>query len=346
MLFNVNNANRIVFVFVLLGVAFLGVFISIILINNKTFVDKVYYRTVVDNARGLGAKPPIYFKGIEIGRVTDFSLNEKNNEVEANFYVYSDFQSKIVRYAILADNKSILINNATEFELLVPNTEQNQGYSEHLVAGSLVPFISSRQAKDYIKQNKVTVPANSVDSIVTSVNDLLLNLQRSDNPEAGSLFKLLDRAAKMSDNLLLLSESLAKTSLISDAELLVDNTNSVVKGLPESKAKMDELLLRSSKLVAQLEQLTKQYKDPIAIMDKATQGKLPEILDNLNQSLVVVKDLVNEVHSERMQIMVTMDTVLKVLNKMDKTLQGVNNNPLLKGGIESMPQPKGIEMND
>lgn len=345
MLFNVNQANRVVFIFAALGIGFLALFTTVVLINNKTFVDKVYYRTIVDNAKGLSAKPPINFKGIEIGRVSDFQLNELTNDIEVDFFVYADYQSKVVRFAILADNKSILINNATEFELIMPSTESLK-YGNPLTPGSLVPFISSGQAQTYIRRGLIEVPANSVDSIVASVNNLLLNFQRSDNPEAGSLFRVLDTAAKISDQLLLITEEMADTGLLESAEQIVSNTNQILTGVPQSQERVNSLLDQSEVLLTKLETVLSSYQDPAAIVKDVSNGQVPEILDNVNQSLVVLKEMINEVHAERLQLMVTMNTVLKVLNKMDKTLEGVNNNPLLKGGIEKTPPPKGIETND
>jgi hypothetical protein len=52
--------------------------------------------TVLDNARGLRAKPAIYFKGLEIGRVEAFKLDTYNNDINVDFYIYSQYQSKVV----------------------------------------------------------------------------------------------------------------------------------------------------------------------------------------------------------------------------------------------------------
>ena len=116
--------------------------------------------------------------------------------------------------------------------------------------------------------------------------------------------------------------------------------------VPQTQIEIDELLANTNKLVAQLESVVTSYQDPAAIVDQVSNGQVPVILDNVNESLVIIRGMIDEVHAERMQLMVTINTILKVLNKMDKTLQGVNNNPLLKDGIEQTPPPKGIEMND
>lgn len=345
MINNGKNLNRIVYLFITAGVAFLVAFTTIILINNKTFVDKVYFVSSVNDAKGLGAKPSIFFKGIEIGRITDFRLNEVTNDIDIDFYIFSEYQNKIVQYAVLTGNQNVFLQNATEFELLMPNPSLSAA-AQPLMPGASVPFITSREAQEYIQRGFITIPADSVDSIITSVNNLLINLQRSDNAEAGSLFKLLDRLATMSDHLVTITDQVQQSSVIAETQGLLANTKNVMASVPETQIKIDELLANTNKLVAQLESVVTNYQDPAAIVDQVSNGQVPVILDNVNESLVVIRGMIDEVHAERMQLMVTINTILKVLNKMDKTLQGVNNNPLLKDGIEETPPPKGIEMND
>ncbi|MDC2889697.1 MlaD family protein [Psychrosphaera algicola] len=151
MLNNANRTNRIVFAFVTAGLAFLIAFTVIILINTKALVDKVYYRTILNDAKGLSAKPPIYFKGLEIGRISDFSLNEETNDIEVDFYVFIDYQPKIIQHAVLSGNQNVFLNNATEFELLMPNKLAGYRY-DPLFAGSMVPYIDSDVGRMFVKK--------------------------------------------------------------------------------------------------------------------------------------------------------------------------------------------------
>lgn len=345
MLNNANRTNRIVLLFVTAGLAFLIAFTVIILINTKALVDKVYYRTILNDAKGLSAKPPIYFKGLEIGRITDFKLNEETNDIEVDFYVFIDYQPKIIQHAVLSGNQNVFLNNATEFQLLMPNKLSGYRY-EPLFAGSMVPYIDSDIGRAYVKNGIISKPGNSVDSIISSVNTLLTNLQKSDNPEDGSLFKILDRVASMSDHLLILSQQLSDSSVVNDTEMLMGNANQILVNIPATQIKIDNMVSEASALISELQLVSSQYQDPMGMMEEATAGQLPQIMTNVNESLDLVKGMLDEVYAERMQLAVTVNTLLKVLNRMDKTLQGVNNNPLLKGGIEKDKAVKGIEMND
>ncbi|MDC2889696.1 hypothetical protein [Psychrosphaera algicola] len=179
-----------------------------------------------------------------------------------------------------------------------------------------------------------------MDSIISSVNTLLTNLQKSDNPEDGSLFKILDRVASMSDHLLILSQQLSSSSVVNETELLIANANQILANVPLTQTKIDGLLSEAEALITELQSVSAQYQDPIGLVEQTTGGQLPEIMTNVNESLNLVKGMIDEVYAERMQLAVTVNTLLKVLNRMDKTLQGVNNNPLLKGGIEKTNHQK------
>lgn len=305
----------------------------------------MYYRTILNDAKGLSAKPPIYFKGLEIGRVTDFSLNEETNDIEVDFYVFINYQPKIIQHAVLSSNQNVFLNNATEFELLLPNKLAGYRY-DPLFAGSMVPYIDSEVGRMYVKKGIISPPGNSVDSIISSVNTLLANLQKTDNAEDGSLFKILDRVASMSDHLLLLSQQLSQSAVVDESEQLIANANTILQNVPLTQAKIDTMLVDAEALITELQVISQQYQNPVGLVEEATAGQLPEIMTNVNESLTLVKSMMDEVYAERMQLAVTVNTLLKVLNRMDQTLQGVNNNPLLKGGIEKSKPPKGIEMND
>ena len=111
-----KSTDKIVTLFVLIGLAVLVVFTVMILINNKTFVDKTYYRTVVAHAKGLGAKPAVLFKGFEIGRVDAFRLNPINNDIEVDFWVYDSYKNRIVKHALLIGHQNTLLGDISPFE--------------------------------------------------------------------------------------------------------------------------------------------------------------------------------------------------------------------------------------
>lgn len=342
---NHRSTNRIVALFVLFGIAILAVFTAMILINNKTFADKSYYRTVVQHAKGLSAKPAVLFKGLEIGRVESFRLNPINNDIEVDFWVFDEYKGKIVRHALLIGHQNTLLGDISPFELVLPQMAKVINY-EVLPPGELVPHFTSELGQAYIRNGLVLVEGDSIDSIIASVNTLLLNLQQENNPDAGSLFRILDRIAKITDHLLSVSESLRQSQILPEAEKMLLEGKGFLSEIPATLNQINQLLASIDKTVNSANQVLSGYEKPADIVNDVTDGKIPPMLDNVNASVDVLRQMLADVHAEREQLVITINGIQKVLDRLDKTLQGVNNNPLIKPGIEQKPTTKGIEMNE
>ena len=342
---NPKNTNKIVVLFALLGLGILLVFTAMIVVKNKTFADKTYYRTVVQHAKGLSAKPAVLFMGLEIGRVESFRLNLINNEIEVDFWVFSQYRSKIVRHALLIGHQKTLLGEISPFELVLPEITKVSKY-EQLAPGELVPHINSRLGQAYVKNGLVLVEGDSVDSIIASVNTLLLNLQQENNPDAGSLFRILDRTAKITDHLLNVSQSLRKSRILPESEKMLAETKAFVSQFPETLQKINRLLESVDKAVNQANTTIASYAEPQQLVAGITDNQIPPMLHSMNESLQLLQAMLKDVHAQREQLAITVLSVQQVLDRLDKTLQGMNNNPLLKMGIEAPTKVQGIEMND
>ena len=71
------------------------------------------------------------------------------------------------------------------------------------------------------------------------------------------------------------------------------------------------------------------------------------MIDNVDENLLYLQDILKEVHLQREQLAIAIITLNNTLKIFDKTLQGINNNPLFKEGIE--PDNKtnySIEVNE
>lgn len=342
---NPKNTNKIVFVFISIGLLILAVFTSIILVNNKTFEDKTYYRTILDNAKGLRAKPAIFFKGLEIGRIDAFALNPRTNEIEVDFWVFDQYNSKMVKYALLAGHQNTLFGDMSAFELILPSLVKVKKY-EVLKEGDTIAHINSELGQAYIRNGLIAKQGDSIESIIASVNTLLLNLQQENNPEAGSLFRILDRVAKITDHLLTVSEELRESNILPEAEKTIKGSQDWLNELPKVMNQFNQILSSTNQVLQQAQNTLDSYSKPGTVFKEVTQGKVPMVLDNVNESIEILQLMLKDVHAQREQLAVTVHSVQQVLERLDKTLQGINNNPLLKDGIEEMPEQSGIEMHE
>ena len=386
-----------VITFVILGLSLLIGFSALVLIKNKTLVDKTYFQTILDNANGLSSKPPIYFKGFEIGRIDDFELESETNNIRVKFYIYNNYADKIIKYAVISRIESLVLGTGSQYEILLPQ----QGLIaelEPLREGELVPFITSELGQIYAKKGQITVQLDSIESVLTSANNLLINLQKETDSEAGEIFKTIDKFSKIAESFLAMaqqaedgqlvpeinktvialqtvidtsSNTMGKASKIADSILAVTQRIETEQLVPEIKKTVialqafigttDSTIVKADKAIANVnaffrdaddvaihaDSVLAEYESPADIIASVTENKLPKMIDNIDVNLNYLQGILKEVHSQREQLAMAIISLNNTLSIFDKTLQGVNNNPLFKDGIE--PESKAdnsIEVNE
>jgi len=396
--------NRLVVSFVIMGFILLIAFSLLVLIKNKTLENKVFYHTILDNGSGLSSKPPIYFKGFEIGRIDDFELVSNTNKILVKFFIYENYIDKIIKYAVISRIETLVLGASNQYEILLPKQDLI-AQLEPLPEGGLVPFISSELGQLYAKKGQIPVKRDSIESILSSVNEVLTNLQRESDSEAGAIFKTLDKVSQIADSYLAMAQQAEEDQLIPEIKktiyalqaLIKSSDSSIVKTenaiekiskmadaysviaqqadkvqlVPEIKntiialqtlidsssstiVKADTAIARANSFFSSAEDVAKhtdsllvEYEDPAEIISRASDYKIPGMIENVDVNLLYLQDILKEVHLQREQLATAIISLNKTLKTFDKTLQGVNNNPLFKGGIDAVNKPdNSIEVNE
>jgi phospholipid/cholesterol/gamma-HCH transport system substrate-binding protein len=337
--------NRVVFTFVFIGVVSLFVFTSLILIKNKSFVNRVYFKTVLNDANGLSSRPPIFFKGFEIGRIDTFELDPDTNLINVKFYIYEDYVSKIIKYTVIAKSESVLLGATNQFEILVPNLTENLGKIP-LKEGEVVPFIDSQLGQFYANKGQISVKSDSIESILKSVDNLLINLQKNNNPEAGSIFSILDKLSRISDRVLKITEDVDEQKLVVELSNTIEHLQGVLHNSNQTISHANSALKNAESLFSSAENAVQSYGSPDKIIATVTQGKVPIVLEQASDNLQILQDVLTEAHMQKEQLGLAIIALRSTLEKMEKTLEATNNNPLLKGGIEKEDPPIELELNE
>ena len=338
--------DRLVFTFVIMGFVLLFGFSALVLIKNKTLTKKVYYKTVLDVANGLSGNPHIYFKGFQVGRFDDFELDPATNEVLVKFYIYEDYTDKIVKYAVISRIENLILGTSSEYEILLPNQDM-LAQLEPLKEGDLVPFYDSELGQIYAEKGKITVKFDSIESILASVNDILINLQKESDSEAGAIFQILEKFSTIADSFLQLAEQAEDEQLIPEIKKTVVALQVLLESSNATLLKAEQAIAKADAAAGHVDKVLEAYEDPAEIISKATDHKLPGMIDNADINMVYLQGILKEVHLQREQLAIAIISLNKTLAMFEKTLQGVNNNPLFKDGIEpENTSDKSIEVNE
>ena len=338
--------DRLVITFVIMGFVLLIGFSALVMIKNKTLTNKVYYQTILDEATGLSSKPPIYFKGFQIGRIDEFELDSATNNILVKFYVYENYSDKIIKYAVISRIENLILGTSNQYEILLP-TQELISQLEPLEEGGLVPFYNSEMGQEYARKGKIAVKFDSIESILTSVNNILLNLQKESDSEAGAIFQILEKFSTIADSLQKMADQAEKEQLIPEfkktlvaLQAMIDRSDAVFARAEIAITNLDEAAKHADTVLV-------AYENPAEIIANATDHKLPNMIDNVDVNLVYIQGILKEVHLQREQLAEAIILLNKTMATFEKTLQGVNSNPLLKDGIEADNKTENdIEINE
>jgi len=323
MSFKFKHTEKIAGVFILLAVVILIIGTVFISVSKKTFVKTHGFRTLLSDAAGLSTATPLSFKGYEIGRVKQFLLDEDNN-IDVELGVYKEYREKVVKgSAIYRLNNPI--TGETSLVLLQPRGPYPAsvfgGIGSVLPEGEYIPSLDMDDGQKLLEENVIEKSGETVSLIFDEARGFVSNLRNE--------FKLKkDTFRVFFENLHGVSESLARNKALFDyLHQLLDPVDGPVFQTLEQFSTISKKLNQS---VDQLNEIMGNYKDPEGLMTKLFQvnpQQLNQTLENLNKNLVAL-------HQALTSLKESSPLIADLLDKSRKALQAINNNPLLRGGIE------------
>lgn len=346
MKFKFKYTNQIVGAFLVGAALFLILIISAVAIQNKLFVKTYIFNAKFFDAEGLTSTTVIRFKGFEIGKIKSYRLNEENM-IDAEFVIYENYRDKIIENSALNKSKSPLSSSST-IELL-----QGPDPTKILPEGAFIPSIQVPEGRLLVEQGLVTRTGDVVSSIIANVDRLLDNLNKDGNQDQGALFRALVNLANA-------SEKLDRT--LSDIEYLANGLTKdknykdgaifrTINHVADLTEQMKVTLIAINQVVLQSDTLITNYSKPEGLIQKMidpTQKQIfqpmGKLMDRLDATLLELQELLSYLNQQTPEFSVVISEGKSTLRVAQKTLEGINNNPLIKGGIskEKSGQPVNI----
>ncbi|MDC7219583.1 MAG: MlaD family protein [Spirochaetales bacterium] len=317
MTFKFRYADRIVGIFILVALLFVLFMLVVAGVNRQWFAHQYRYHSRFTSASGLSVGMAISFKGVEVGSVKDFRLNEENT-IDMDLVIYEAYIDKLKPNSVLELTSNPLGlgggltlypgNNDSPFPeegSYIPSTQFEEG--QLLVAQGLT---QKEEGGDMISELMSTVPdlLTHVDETVVSVNSLIITLDRSlqGDPGAGPVGEILwDAEGALEEVNVLLAGLTSLVSELEEAENLIPQlvgTEGVVGGLFSDEADF--------------------------------YGHITGLTDQVLVSLYNLSTLTGTLSGSSPQIELILTQLSSTLTEAEDVLEGLSNNPLLKGGIE------------
>jgi phospholipid/cholesterol/gamma-HCH transport system substrate-binding protein len=352
----IRYADQVVGAFILIAFAMLTVILVAVGSKQRWFARDYRYESRFTSSAGIVPGSPILLAGFQVGRISSITLNEKN-EADVRFVIYDTYVDKVRENSILEVVTSP-VGLGTQL-LFQP------GLSETLLPErSFIPSYDTPEGKRLVAQGLVTRPPkdDTVAQLLANVNPLMENLD--------TLLNQLNAAFEGSG-----TGPLAAT--VADAAGTVEGINALVAQLNESMtdvrpqvdgimANVKETTDSIATMSANLAQTTESLRDPTGLVPKLLdpKGSLKTLLDDNNRlfdrvdnSLAAIEGSLDNLLgatatlAEQMpQIAATLENARQAIVSAQDVMEGLKNNPLLRGGIPERlgPQaaPTGLRTTD
>ncbi len=333
MKFKIQYADQIVGVFSILAVFCLSVLLIFMGINQRWFQKNYYFNTRFLSAEGLKTGMPIKLKGFEIGQIKKINLTDDNN-VEVEFYIYEKYYEKVKPNSIIRHVVSpIGIGSDLVFH---PGKFNGNPLEEN----SFIPSYNLKEAQDLIKKGVVDIPqgdntvtriVNQIEPIMNNVNMLLESVTTLTNTAntalkgelRGPVGTTISNISSITTNLrIIISETTNRiNTLLDNFEGITGNVNTLTANIADPEGLIPELMGSDGSAAA-------FFNDNGELFDN-----LNSILANLDQMTQELNNFTRYLNDSTPQLTGVLEESRGALKEGKAVLEGLKNNPLLRGGI-------------
>lgn len=339
--YKIRHTKQVVLIFVALPLVLVTAAIIMIAIRQNLFEKRHTFFTTLQNATGVSTQTPILYKGYEIGRVNRFKLSPKGN-IEVEFYVLDSYIKAMVTPSVMLRQNNPVTGKTTLEYVRDPESK------EPLLIKHSIPSTDFAEGKLLLK--KISPGhTDQIAGIIQDVSDLTRELGRDNNPEAGSVFRTLYNVAnatekmdasikEMQTTIAELNRFMANLNRDNNAEAgaifrILNNIADITSSV-ESQMGQIEQLVKTTNIAA------KNYSDPDSLVIKMIDPKgdvlikpLSNMLVTLNASLREAQSILQVANRNNPELLMLITNLNETMAHARKTLEAVNNNPILRGGI-------------
>ncbi|HRY73205.1 MAG TPA: MlaD family protein [Spirochaetia bacterium] len=339
MKFRIKYADRIVGLFVVLAAVILGASIVVLGANQRWFSKDYRFVSRFGSGSGIAPGTAIYMKGFQVGKIKRIRLNA-DNEVDVDFTIYDTYYEK-ARVNSLLELVTSPIGLGSQL-LFHP------GRSEvRLEPGAFVPTADSAEGQGLIEQELVDIPPkdDTITRLLANVNPLLENVNKTVVTVNRTLTEVNRALAGQSSGPL--------GRIVVDAADTVATVDALVAEVKDDAAglvaKANELAASFGRISSNLEATTEALRDPTGLVPRLLdpKGSIKTILDDKNalynsligslaetqKTLRNIQSMTTTLNAQMPTVAATLEETKAAIIKAQDVLEGLKNNPLLKGGI-------------
>lgn len=254
MLIKLKSTEKIVSVFIILGVILILSSIVLIGRGKKLFSTKNYYFSIFKSAAGLDKGMPINMNGLQIGVLESMKL-DGNNNIALKVGVFKEHAQRIRKGSVLRLISPLVGSKTLEIipgDINAPRIKNN----------SYLVSYDSEKGKKILSGRKGKISLSVSEKILSNVSELVERLNAPD----GLLFSNLENIKTISQNIGQLSSNLVDNqgridNIFKHAETTTGNLDVIVRSLKQSKFFKEDKSKKSKKSSIDLNESYSPYKN-------------------------------------------------------------------------------------
>ncbi len=324
-----RHSDKVVGVFVLAGTLLLLAALIFVGVNKRWFQSDLAYRSHFNTAEGLSPGLALELRGFAIGRVRNLTLNDEN-QVEVNFSIYNEYADRIVPGSVI----ELAVQPLGFGSSLVFYPGKDGG--SPLPEGSVILSSDLPLGRKLLSEGKVDRPKgrDEVSSLLALLPPLVVQVE--------TVIGTMDHMLARLDQRLMGADGSMGTGLLGTVDGTLQGAGVTVREFGNMAAQMDSTALRLDVILQSVAILAKEFEDPEGLIPTLIgnegsaaqffqdQGKLFQSLTAITEELSQLMAFMN---SSTPDISLLMEEATSTLAESEKVMQGLKNNPLLRGGI-------------
>ena len=302
MKFKIRYADQIVG-FLSLGAVLALVFALVILGSKQRWFARDYnFLTYFETSSGLSVGMPLQYKGFTIGKIKSISLMA-DDTVEVRFFVYDTYYERAKEGSVI----ELIVNPIGLGNQFLLHPGNGKSIAKE---GSIIPRLDSAEGIARVNAGFVTIPKrdDTIANLMAQINPLLTNLNTTLSQVNGAFDGL--GTGPLANSMTSLER------ILSDVNVITGNLETLSAGLSDANGLIPRLIDSDGKIFDSIEASLSSVEGTLSNLEHLStllKGQTPDIAR-----------LIQDLH-------------IAVVKGQD-VLEGLKNNPLLKGGIPERVQ--------
>jgi len=324
--FTLRHSDKFVGLFVLAGTLALVLSLAYVGINKRWFQRDLEYRSYFTTAEGLNPGLDLELRGFAIGRVKSMTLG-KDNQVELVLTVFDEYADHIVAGSVV----SLTVSPMGFGSNLVLYPGLNS--AALLPGGAVIPSSDSPTGQDLLAQGLVDRPQRR-----DEVTNLLGTLPPLLNKVDGFIVTMDSLMGHMDQRLMGIG-NVAGAGLMGTANGALVTMDATTRQFGAVAVRLDSLTTQVDLALRGMNGILSAPEGMVPAL-MGTEGSAAQLFRDeaqLYQGMIqIVEELrlmMNFLNQSTPEISVLMEESTNALVESEKVMQGLQNNPLLRGGI-------------